>query len=104
MEVQKLLKNGSRIEVEQELDQMRQQLREQRPEYRRNTIAKASAGEIETGEAMRRLDSMRWLHRVAYHLWRIVVHQRAAASEVSQTEEESDPHIEYEESDPSGLA
>ncbi len=99
VEVQKLLKSGSRIEVEQELDQMRQQLREQRPEYRKNTIAKASAGEIETGEAMRRLDSMRWLHRVAYHLWRIVVHQRAAADEVRQTEEESDPHIEYEEND-----
>ena len=48
---------------------------------------------------MRRLDSMRWLHRVAYHLWRIVVHQRAAASEVRQTEKETDLHIEDEEDD-----
>lgn len=104
VEVRKLLKDEGRGEAEQELDHMRQQLREQSSEYRENTIARASAGDVETGEAMRQLDSMRWLYRVAYHLWRIVVHQRAAASEVQQTEEESAFHIEDEENDPPGLA
>ena len=32
------------------------------------------------GDIIQRMDAMRWLHRVSYHVWRIVYHQMLAKS------------------------
>ncbi|WP_417677094.1 Na/Pi cotransporter family protein [Roseibium sp.] len=57
---------------------LRKELRESRHSYRSETIDKASRDEIATDDAMARLDAMRWLHRVAYHIWRVTHHQLVA--------------------------
>lgn len=62
---------------EQRLNRFRRLLRRHHELYRARTLARAAAGEISPEEALARLDAMRWLHRVAYHLWRIRHHLNA---------------------------
>ena len=62
---------------EQRLNRFRRLLRRHHELYRTRTLARAAAGEIGPEEALARLDAMRWLHRVAYHLWRIRHHLNA---------------------------
>ncbi|MBD1547462.1 Na/Pi cotransporter family protein [Roseibium aggregatum] len=57
---------------------LRKELRESRHSYRSETIDRASRDEIATDDAMARLDAMRWLHRVTYHIWRMSHHQLVA--------------------------
>lgn len=57
---------------------IRKELRESRHSYRSETIDRASRDEIATDDAMARLDAIRWLHRVTYHIWRITHHQLVA--------------------------
>jgi phosphate:Na+ symporter len=64
-------------------DLLRKDLRESRRSYRSDTIERASRDEIATDDAMDRLDAMRWLHRVAYHIWRITHHQLVAEGTVT---------------------
>jgi phosphate:Na+ symporter len=56
------------------LDELRKTLREEQRRYRTDTIAAASLQSGVTTTTLERLDSMRWLHRVAYHLWRVCHH------------------------------
>jgi len=57
---------------------LRKDLRESRRSYRSETIDRASRDEIATDDAMARLDAIRWLHRVTYHVWRMTHHQLVA--------------------------
>lgn len=57
-------------------DELRQQLRERRYEYRDLAISDTASGGLVPEDAKRLLDSMRWLHRTSYHVWRILFHLR----------------------------
>jgi len=67
-------------EAVDELDRVRGLLREQRRSVRRRTVDAASRHRIDPTTAMARLDAVRWLHRVAYHAWRIFLHLGAASA------------------------
>ncbi len=83
--------------AESRLNKLRRILRRQRELYRNRTITLASTGRLEDEAALLRLDAVRWLQRVAYHMWRIQHHmnrmrhaampaspRREAAVEVAQ--------------------
>lgn len=63
-------------ETENQLDRIRSLFRKQRRTYRRHLIVHASKDLLDPDETGDRLDSIRWLHRSAYHVWRIVHHLR----------------------------
>ena len=74
------------LATEARLDWFRKLLRGQRHLFRERTIAMASTGRIEGEATMLRLDAVRWLHRVTYHIWRIQRHinlMRDAAAPVT---------------------
>ncbi len=58
----------------QSLDRLRQLLRRERAAVREQTIDDAAHNGTDWSEMMLRLDGARWLHRVSYHIWRIVFH------------------------------
>ncbi len=58
------------------LDRLRDLLSRQRQSYRRQLIVQAANGQIDPEQTGDRLDSIRWLYRSAYHVWRIVHHMR----------------------------
>ncbi|MDH3668690.1 MAG: hypothetical protein OEN23_17330, partial [Paracoccaceae bacterium] len=60
--------------AESRLNKLRRILRRQRELYRNRTITLASTGRLEDEAALLRLDAVRWLQRVAYHMWRIQHH------------------------------
>ena len=62
--------------TEDYFDKLRNLLRRQRRSYRRRLITLATKGLIDPEQTGDRLDSIRWLHRSAYHVWRIVHHLR----------------------------
>ena len=82
---------------EDEMDRLRSQLRERRSAYREKMIAMAPDGETDIDAIMQRLDGMRWLHRVAYHLWRIIHHLRQALNAEIAGEPDDDAAIEADE-------
>lgn len=59
---------------ETRLNRMRKLLRSLRKRYRESTIMLATATSTIDEAALDRLDAIRWLHRVCYHLWRIQHH------------------------------
>ena len=63
--------------------------------YRHELIESAASGDQDTFTVIGRFDTLRWLHRVSYHVWRIVHHlHRAQIDETGTTEEERPPHQE----------
>ncbi len=62
-------------------DRVRTLLRRQRRVFRARTVAAAATQRIDADTVLSRLDSVRWLHRVAYHIWRILHHLQVAAQE-----------------------
>jgi len=60
--------------TEERFNRLRRLLREQRSRYRERMVEAAAAQQIGARTTLRRLDSVRWLHRVAYHLWRTLHH------------------------------
>ena len=52
-------------------------LRQRRTGYRERTVAAASGKQISSQTALLRLDGVRWLNRVTYHVWRILHHLAA---------------------------
>lgn len=64
--------------AEVRFDRIRRLLRDQRHVVRERTVRATARREIDAYVTLARLDSVRWLHRVAYHLWRILAHMRAA--------------------------
>jgi len=78
------------VATEARLDRLRNLMRDQRRRPRDRIIEAAVAGEIGDEDALARVDALRWLQRVTYHLWRIRVHQNAiiaAARAVPEPEE-----------------
>lgn len=59
---------------EKRLNRLRKLLKAERERYRVHTITLASASRLSDETAIDRLDALRWLHRVGYHLWRIQHH------------------------------
>ncbi|MGG7645445.1 Na/Pi cotransporter family protein [Rhodovulum sp. YNF3179] len=59
----------------QAVDRLRGGLRDERNRFRADRLAEVAAGGAPEGDVFARLDAMRWLHRVAYHVWRILVHR-----------------------------
>lgn len=60
-------------EVER-FDRITQMLGRRRSRYREVMVMSAISAEVDTETALKRLDAMRWLYRVSYHLWRIAHH------------------------------
>ena len=71
-----LRRDGLSEMTEALMDRVRCLMRDQRRSYRQGVIIRASQGRIAPDEAVARMDSIRWLHRSAYHVWRIVHHVR----------------------------
>jgi len=80
--------------AEKQFDQLRQILRQERHSYRETTIMSATRGEIEADTALDRLDSIRWLHRTTYHLWRICHHLGRAEQENPEPSEQTEAELE----------
>ncbi len=55
-----------------------QRLEEYKESYRRDVLERAATGRLTVSDSMRRLDAMRWLVRVAHHLWRLLHHLHEA--------------------------
>ena len=83
--------------AERRFDRLRALLREQRHIYRARMVEAAAQRRISADTTLRRLDSVRWLHRVAYHLWRILHHLGRAEVEVPPKPEESELVVELGE-------
>ncbi len=62
------------------LDRVRGLLRDQRQTYRAHIIARSADAQISPEEVLARMDTVRWLHRVSYHLWRIMLHLHRAGA------------------------
>jgi phosphate:Na+ symporter len=73
--------------IEPKLDEFRRNMRDQRHLLREDTISMTASRKLASAQALIRLDAVRWLHRVAYHLWRISVHlpELKREPEASQT-------------------
>jgi phosphate:Na+ symporter len=84
--------------TEERLDRLRKLLLGQIELFRERTIGLVSTGRIAGEAAMRRLDSVRWLQRVSYHLWRIQHHRNLLGDIASPasplTEAEAEAEIE----------
>ena len=83
--------------AEKRLDDLRKTLREERRGYRTDTIAAASTQSGVTSGTLERLDSVRWLHRVAYHLWRVCHHMHTIEDPVSAKPLEAEMDFELAE-------
>jgi phosphate:Na+ symporter len=81
---------GDAAGLEGRFDKLRAILREQRHVVRERTIDAAAHGEVGTGTTLLRLDAARWLHRTAYHLWRITHHLAITTSSAN----DGGPHPE----------
>lgn len=65
------------LRCEQVLDRVRTKLQQQRLVQRDRLISAAADGSLSGETVWIRLDALRWLHRVAYHLWRVRKHLNA---------------------------
>lgn len=63
--------------VAEAVDAARRRLGEAEPPYRATVLERVAADQLELDDAIHRLDASRWLHRTAYHAWRIVYHLQA---------------------------
>jgi phosphate:Na+ symporter len=50
-------------------------VRAQSDELRDDVMARVAAGELAVPEGTRRLEGLRWLQRVSYHVWRVLLHR-----------------------------
>ncbi|MCL5777509.1 Na/Pi symporter [Limibaculum sp. FT325] len=79
-----------RAVAEGQANRLRRILRDERDRFRDATIDAVTEQAISGQEGLGRLDAVRWLHRVAYHLWRIEHHLRIIA-ETSPAVREAPP-------------
>ncbi len=61
------------VDAESELLRARKGLRDARRSFRAETVERVGP-ELHLEDAIARLDAVRWLHRTAYHAWRIAYH------------------------------
>lgn len=62
------------------MDRIRLMMRDERSVVRDQTIDDATINSTDWSDMMLRLDGARWLHRVSYHIWRIVFHMNQMTS------------------------
>ncbi len=77
---------------EKTLDRLRSLMRRQRRLNRDRLIAMGAADAVPAETVWLKLDALRWLHRVSYHLWRIRLHQNVlldANRDLASTVEEA---------------
>lgn len=89
--------------AERDFDSLRKGLRDQRHRIREDAAHNAAAGLLSVDDTINRLDSIRWLHRNAYHVWRIAHHLSDITAlgtshdvPASGAERESDAELEAE--------
>ncbi len=92
-----LLEANDTVAAEDRFNRLRTLLRRQRHRYRNRMVAAATEQRISAYTTLHRLDSVRWLHRVAYHLWRILHHLNRAEAEMPAEPESAEPVLEVEE-------
>lgn len=90
------VKDEAKLMTDQ-IDALRKELRSHRRAYRETTIAAAAGGTIDPQSVPLMLDSVRWLHRVAYHAWRISYHVQRARQEVPAPRAPDEPVTEAQE-------
>ena len=100
----RLVRDGARRMIAEEngtvedwLDRLRSLLRRERRLYRFRTVDAAAEQRLGPGETLARLDAMRWLHRVAYHLWRMQHHLTRAEHAAPPEPAEREPAFDVEE-------
>lgn len=79
------------------LDRLRALMRRQRRRYRRRSVAEATEKSLDADNLVRRLDAVRWLHRVAYHLWRL--HHYVARADAEPLRQNGRDAVRLEEED-----
>ena len=83
---------------EAKFDRIQRLLQSQQTGYRARTVETAAIRHIDAETTLGRLDGVRWLYRVSYHLWRIAHHAgRSAEAEptpAAELEEELTPDAE----------
>lgn len=92
-----LPENGDTAPSAARFDRLRRLYRDQRHSFRARTADAASQHLIDTEAAFDRLDSIRWLHRSAYHVWRILEHLGAVAPDQPRPPPAEPPAAEFEE-------
>jgi phosphate:Na+ symporter len=73
-EVLELVKSGDLQPAAEQMGQKSQHIADLRRQQRRDVLDKTALYQIEPKRAMHELESMRWLDRVAYHIWRSIYH------------------------------
>lgn len=68
------LRNKDLAASEASFEHMRRVFRRQRRVCRERMVISAVRKQVSAVETLHRLDSVRWLHRVSYHLWRCLHH------------------------------
>lgn len=87
------------MECEEVLDRLRTLMRRQRRQQRDSLIARAAARLLPEEAVWLKLDALRWLHRVTYHLWRLQVHRNALdlkETPVASPEEEAQIDVDQD--------
>ncbi len=77
-ELAKLVESPEWANNVERFDRLRTVLRKERRSYRAVIIETASRERENADRTLAKLDSLRWMHRVAYHIWRILYHLDAA--------------------------
>jgi phosphate:Na+ symporter len=72
-----------------EIETLARQIAELRRRQRISMLERTAAGHAAAGQALVSLDAMRWLDRIAYHLWRIAHHLQTPAPAAAATGEEA---------------
>lgn len=83
--------------LQERLDRLRKLLRDQRRSYRDRVMRAMSRHQIDGDTALLRLDGIRWLHRVAYHVWRIVYHLNVARGGEKRREEINEVELDIDD-------
>lgn len=77
-------------DAEDRINNLRQRLEGASQALREATIDLASQGATDADTALLRLDAIRWLRRVSYHTWRLMLHRSAIQNSSSQPGQEID--------------
>lgn len=88
--IMSLLENPVSSQEERRLERVHSIFLKQRGVYRDRIVEHSARQQMSAHTALERLDSIRWLHRVAYHLWRIEHHLDLAEEVGKETPDQSD--------------
>ncbi len=93
----KLRTDSDTVVAEDRFNRLRTLFRKQRHRYRDSMVAAATEQRVSAYTTLHLLDSIRWLHRVSYHLWRILHHLNRAEEEMPAEPETAERVLEVEE-------